>query len=703
MIENDRDEELCRRWDAFRMKITLTIWQYKNTSTIRTSGGFIQISKVLILRHWGIDLTSSQHCQPCNDYNKKQEKNHTCLLALTNTNNGRHAVHLLHDGIGKVTGGLLKIQKVRKDVSQVLSEQGDPFLAVFGKNLRTWLSRIQFVLLHLDRLQLTADYCNRRGVWRQHLKCPVFAMQKCAIINWLQMKIDDHRIQSDYKYKSELQNPEGKKSVLGNASAWWNREPMTTRPSRSRAPSTQRTWTSTREWCTRNPMRAQSRSQILVVIIAHHIVGSSFTCPRHLMVITWWAYLLDFESSSLFYFVIFSFILNLLHFLLHFFHYFEGSRSTAYFAWKEMDSLDDSYLLTHQGQESGWALQGVKSRASFRRLPRNGKSFFTTMSSHINNQFAKKRGIGKKLLLTIRAVMLEEHVDLVALDVNGAAWRRPCGNDRKPTSVIEEAFVDTDLPLPPGAHCGVPVQCQVDGLMCAVFSSHRTPMKGGKYDCTLRLLSPTVSWVFVEKMNAATMKCGCTRHLLTIAETMHRASMISACTSKKDPLRTNSTRKEAGHTENKAKIRTRQKHPYEQYALPLSKIRKTCTTMVDQGPRSMTWRALDSHVFVFLLRGSVIPSPLHHVTLHVTQHLLICLVMKKRQNCQEDTTNSQNHSEAGTTSGELSRRTGRVSIESQPTESKDDTEARKDFWSFQGDFINRHHNEPLVQHWNTLM
>ena len=63
---------------------------------------------------------------------------------------------------------------------------------------------------------------------------------------------------------------------------------------------------------------------------------------------------------------------------------------------------------------SGWVLQGVISRASLRRLPRSGKSFFTTMSIHINNQFAKKRGIGKKLLLTIRAVMLKEHVDLVA-------------------------------------------------------------------------------------------------------------------------------------------------------------------------------------------------------------------------------------------------------------------------------------------------
>ena len=32
-----------------------------------------------------------------------------------------------------------------------------------------------------------------------------------------------------------------------------------------------------------------------------------------------------------------------------------------------------------------------------------------------------------------------------------------------------------------------------------------------------------------------------------------------------------------------------------------------------------------------------------------------------------------------------------------PTETKDDAEARADFWSILGDFIYRHHNEPRVQ------
>ena len=37
-----------------------------------------------------------------------------------------------------------------------------------------------------------------------------------------------------------------------------------------------------------------------------------------------------------------------------------------------------------------------------------------------------------------------------------AAWRRPCGNDRKLTSFVEEAFADTNLlvPLGPTPLCG---------------------------------------------------------------------------------------------------------------------------------------------------------------------------------------------------------------------------------------------------------
>ena len=84
----------------------------------------------------------------------------------------------------------------------------------FGKRL----SRIQFVLLQIDRLQLTSVYCNQQGSVKTTPQMTRFLDAKVCK-NWLQMKIDDHRIQSDYKYKGELQNPDGKKSVLGITSA----------------------------------------------------------------------------------------------------------------------------------------------------------------------------------------------------------------------------------------------------------------------------------------------------------------------------------------------------------------------------------------------------------------------------------------------------------------------------------------------------
>ena len=80
----------------------------------------------------------------------------------------------------------------------------------------------------------------------------------------------------------------------------------------------------------------------------------------------------------------------------------------------------------------------------------NDKSYFTMMSFHINNAYAKRRGITKNLLLTVRTVMHQQQVDLVAGDFHGAAWRRQSGSDSRITSSVQEAFVGANLPLPPG-------------------------------------------------------------------------------------------------------------------------------------------------------------------------------------------------------------------------------------------------------------
>ena len=87
--------------------------------------------------------------------------------------------------------------------------------------------------------------------------------------------------------------------------------------------------------------------------------------------------------------------------------------------------------------------------AGGRRLLRpllSGQKTFTVLSLHISNIYAPKRGIAKKLILTIRAIMIGQQNDLVAVDFNGTALR--CSRDDLRT--IEEAFADCALPTPPG-------------------------------------------------------------------------------------------------------------------------------------------------------------------------------------------------------------------------------------------------------------
>ena len=71
----------------------------------------------------------------------------------------------------------------------------------------------------------------------------------------------------------------------------------------------------------------------------------------------------------------------------------------------------------------------------------------TVLSLHIRQYPRQKRGIAKKLILTIRAIMIGQQIDVVAGDFNGTAWR--CSN-RNNISTIDGAFADCALPTPPG-------------------------------------------------------------------------------------------------------------------------------------------------------------------------------------------------------------------------------------------------------------
>ena len=91
--------------------------------------------------------------------------------------------------------------------------------------------------------------------------------------------------------------------------------------------------------------------------------------------------------------------------------------------------------------EQGWVLQGVLSRASFRRAAASGQKVFTVFSLHTSNTCAKK------IIQTIRAIVISQDTDLVAGDFNGTAWG--C-RSRDNLSTIDEVFSDGALPTPPG-------------------------------------------------------------------------------------------------------------------------------------------------------------------------------------------------------------------------------------------------------------
>ena len=121
---------------------------------------------------------------------------------------------------------------------------------------------------------------------------------------------------------------------------------------------------------------------------------------------------------------------------------------------KSIDFHDTRWDLPDQVMEGeqGWVMQGILSRASFRRPTLSGQETFTVLSLHISHFDAKKRGIAKKLILTIRAFMTGQQIDVVAGDFHGTAWR--CSN-RNNISTIDEAFAECI------ANAAVP--CTTDG------------------------------------------------------------------------------------------------------------------------------------------------------------------------------------------------------------------------------------------------
>ena len=129
--------------------------------------------------------------------------------------------------------------------------------------------------------------------------------------------------------------------------------------------------------------------------------------------------------------------------------------------------------------QSAWVIPAVISRASFWRILRNGKSYFTMMSLHINSQYAEIRGISKNLSLSVRTQNESRTGDKVAGDFHGAAWRRRSGNDQRRDSTVQEAFANCPIPHDPTALLGSEAGLSKNGPMCTVPASHLVPILSG--------------------------------------------------------------------------------------------------------------------------------------------------------------------------------------------------------------------------------
>ena len=123
MIANNRDEELCRNWDALADEdhthhVTSQEYSlYKSNWWLHSNK---QGSNTVRMTHRS-DFKKGIVYRATIETKKKEP--HKRPRTLTEINNGHKVLH--HGGVGKVLGGLLIPLKVTMEMKQVLIEQGD--------------------------------------------------------------------------------------------------------------------------------------------------------------------------------------------------------------------------------------------------------------------------------------------------------------------------------------------------------------------------------------------------------------------------------------------------------------------------------------------------------------------------------------------------------------------------------------------------
>ena len=179
--------------------------------------------------------------------------------------------------------------------------------------------------------------------------------------------------------------------------------------------------------------------------------------------------------------------------------------------------------------------------------------------------------------------MLEELMDLVAGGTSkvmlGAA-AHAATIENSPVLLKKPSPIRTYLCQVGPHHCGNQVRCRLNGLMCVGLSSHRTPMKSGRYAYTVRSLSATTPRVFVKKIKVAYLALASLRGDYAPQCHHDQRPHLKERSSPYDPQQ----RKKQGSPGTKRPIRATHRPSIWPVRAPMSKMRKACTTTCTPRP-----------------------------------------------------------------------------------------------------------------------